>query len=85
MPAKRFAKMTVQGNRTRMEEAYDALFKWFAEGAYVRDTRDGSFGFEMNRLHPLNPFDIPADEIDDFDFDIFAPILTEQRGPIQRM
>lgn len=76
IPAKRFAKMTVQGDRTRMEAAYDALFRWFAEGTYARDTREGSFGFEMNRLNPMNPFDIPADEIDSFDFDIFAPILS---------
>lgn len=79
IPAKRFAKMTVQGDRTQMEAAYDSLSKWFADGTYARDTRKGSFGFEMNRLSPVNPFDVPADEITDFDFDIFAPILSESK------
>ncbi|WMT43326.1 GyrI-like domain-containing protein [Paenibacillus sp. D2_2] len=72
--AKRFAKLTVQGDRSQMEAAYAYLFKWFGEGPYERDTREGAFGFEMNRLLPVNPFHIPAEEIDSFDFDIYAPI-----------
>ncbi|WP_433620160.1 GyrI-like domain-containing protein [Paenibacillus cellulositrophicus] len=79
IPAKRYAKLTVRGNRTHMEEAYGALFGWFEQGPYERDVRDGSFGYEMNRLQPVNPFEIPADDIDYFDYDIYAPIKDETR------
>lgn len=75
LPARRYAKLTVQGDRAHMEEAYSHLFDWFEQGPFVRDTQEGSYGFETNRLHPVNPFDIPADEINAFDYDIYAPIM----------
>jgi len=74
IPAKRYAKLTVSGDRSRMNEAYGYLFEWFRNGPYERDISEGSLGFEMNRLHPVNPFEIPADEINEFDYDIYAPI-----------
>lgn len=77
LPAKRFAKLTVRGDRKQMEETYGHLFGWFEQGPFQRDMEEGSFGYEMNRLHPINPFEIPADEIDFFDYDIFAPIMDE--------
>jgi hypothetical protein len=55
------------------------LFGWFEQGPYERDVRDGSFGYEMNRLQPVNPFEIPADDIDYFDDDIYAPIKDETK------
>ncbi|MCA0756847.1 effector binding domain-containing protein [Paenibacillus sp. N4] len=77
IPAKRFAKVTVRGDRSRMDETYGNLFDWFSNGPYERDVSEGSYGYEMNRLRPVNPFDIPADEIDYFDFDIYAPIKED--------
>ncbi|WP_435925589.1 effector binding domain-containing protein [Paenibacillus sp. DYY-L-2] len=74
IPAKKFAKLTVRGERKHMEDAYGYLFGWFEQGPFQRDVGHGSFGFEMNRLAPVNPFEIPADKIDFFDYDIFAPL-----------
>ncbi|MBB6671055.1 GyrI-like domain-containing protein [Cohnella nanjingensis] len=74
IPARKYAKVTVVGNRQRMDETYGSLFEWFDRGEYERDVSEGSLGFEENRLHPVNPFDIPADEIAFFDYDIYAPI-----------
>ncbi|MBW5448320.1 hypothetical protein GE107_19950 [Cohnella sp. CFH 77786] len=74
IPAKKFAKVTVKGDRARMNETYHFLGEWFRNGPYERDVSEGSLGYEINRLHPVNPFDIPADTIDYFEFDIYAPI-----------
>lgn len=80
IPAKKFAKITVKGNRTRMDETYSFLFEWFRTGTYERDISEASFGYEMNRLYPVNPFEISADEIDFFDYDIYAPIRSIEQS-----
>jgi predicted transcriptional regulator YdeE len=64
VPAKRFAKLTVRGDCRRMDETCGYLFKWFRNGPYEKDVSEGFLGYEMNRLHPVNPFEIHADEID---------------------
>lgn len=74
IPAKRFAKLTVRGDRSHMEESYRFLFDWFGKGPYERDVREGSYGYEANRLYPVNPFEISADAINSFDYDIYVPI-----------
>ncbi|UVI27540.1 GyrI-like domain-containing protein [Paenibacillus spongiae] len=76
IPARKFARTTVRGDRTRMDHTYDALWKWFDTEGYKRDMTESSYGYELNRLSPVNPFHIPADKINDFDFDIYAPILS---------
>ncbi|MCD9023620.1 effector binding domain-containing protein [Cohnella silvisoli] len=78
IPARRFARITVKGNRERMNETYAYLGEWFGTEGYERDMNEGSYGYEANRLMPINPFDIPANEIDEFDFDIYAPIKESQ-------
>ncbi|WP_123041876.1 GyrI-like domain-containing protein [Cohnella candidum] len=74
LPARTYARIRVRGDKQRMWETYEELSAWFRSGPYERDTEEGSLGFESNPLHPVNPFDIPADEINDFHFDIYAPI-----------
>ncbi|MEF3311378.1 GyrI-like domain-containing protein [Paenibacillus sp. GYB004] len=76
IPAKPYAKTTVRGDRSQMDQTYDSLWKWFKNGDFERDMTEGSYGYEMNRLTPVNPFHIPADVIDYFDFDIYAPIKS---------
>ncbi|MFX3633162.1 MAG: GyrI-like domain-containing protein [Candidatus Pristimantibacillus sp.] len=78
IPAKKFVQVRVKGDRSCMEKTYSDLFEWFRTGPYERDMSEGSYGYERNGLHPINPFEIPADEIDYFDFDIFAPIKEVQ-------
>lgn len=75
IPAKRFARLRVKGDRKQMEQCYGYLFEWFDKSPHRRDVREGSLGFEKNALHPVNPFDIPADEINEFDFYIHAPLI----------
>ncbi|WP_409340836.1 GyrI-like domain-containing protein [Paenibacillus sp. MBLB4367] len=74
LPAKKYAKITVRGDRGEMDAVYRHLDEWFKNGEHERDMAEGSYSFEANRLHPVNPFLIPADVIDFFDFDIYAPI-----------
>lgn len=74
IPGRKFAKITVKGNRERLDETYAFLTDWFRTEGYERDMNEGSYGYEANRLKPINPFLVPADEIDEFDFDIYAPI-----------
>lgn len=74
LPGRRYASIRVQGDREQMHKTYQYLNEWFQDSGYERDMTHGSFGFEANRLNPVNPFDIPADQIDFFDFEIYAPI-----------
>ncbi|TJY42728.1 hypothetical protein E5161_07755 [Cohnella pontilimi] len=74
IPPRKFAKIAVKGDRDRMWETYSFLSEWFRTGPYERDMSEGSLGYEMNPLQPVNPFEIPADKIDFFEYDIYAPI-----------
>ncbi|WP_274362247.1 GyrI-like domain-containing protein [Paenibacillus thermotolerans] len=76
LPARTYATIRVYGDREQMDKTYSDLNDWFKESSYQRDYRLGSYSFEANRLNPTNPFDIPADEINHFDFEIYAPIVT---------
>ncbi|MFD0712815.1 GyrI-like domain-containing protein [Paenibacillus sp. GCM10027626] len=77
IPAKKFARATVRGDRDQMNRIYDQLWKWFEHSGYKRDINKGSYGYELNRLAPVNPFHVPADTIQYFDFDIYAPIQPD--------
>lgn len=79
IPARRFACITVKGDRAHMEETYAYLWEWFKSEGYKRDLNEGSYGYEANRLKPVNPFHIPANEIDWFDYDIYAPIKENEK------
>lgn len=76
IPARRYAKTTMRGDEAEMHRTYDAVWKWFEREGLERDVTEGSFGFEANRLSPVNPFHIPAEEIKFFDYDIYAPIKS---------
>jgi len=74
LPARTYACVTVKGDRKTMYATYDDLNQWIRDNGYERDTSEGSYSIEANPLTPVNPFDIPADVIEQFDFVIYAPI-----------
>ncbi len=74
IPARQFARTRVIGDAAMMRQTYDGLAEWFRSGPYERDVDEGVLGFERNALTPVNPFHIPANVIDTFDFEIYAPI-----------
>ncbi|MCQ6560008.1 effector binding domain-containing protein [Paenibacillus mendelii] len=76
IPSRTFARTTVCGDRGQMDRTYAAIWSWFDTAGYERDMSEGSYGYELNRLAPVNPFHIPADEINHFDFDVYAPIIA---------
>lgn len=77
IPSRKYAKTTVRGDRAQMDRTYDSLWKWFEREGYERDMTEGSYGYETNRLSPVNPFHVPAEVINHFDFDIYAPIKLQ--------
>jgi predicted transcriptional regulator YdeE len=84
IPGRKYARITVIGNRERLDATYAYLTEWFRTEGYERDMNEGSYGFEANRLKPNNPFLAPADEIDEFDFDIYAPIKESAKVDSKR-
>ncbi|QHT59731.1 hypothetical protein GXP70_07045 [Paenibacillus lycopersici] len=78
IPARTYAKLTVRGDIGGLDEAYGHLSRWFEREGIERDVSEGSFGFEANRLKPVNPFDIPRSELSFVDYDIYAPIAPGQ-------
>lgn len=73
-PERKYASIKVIGDRQQMDKAYRYLDEWFKESTYERDCSQGVYSLEANKLKPVNPFDIPADEIKYFDFEVYAPI-----------
>lgn len=74
IPARYYAKATVRGDRIHMERVHVALHAWLERQGYERDDSEGAYRFEANRLEPINPFALDADQIKLFDYDIYTPI-----------
>lgn len=74
IPERKYAAIKVTGDREQMWRTYRFLDEWFKESGYERDYSMGSYSLEANELTPVNPFDIPADQINDFNYTIYAPI-----------
>jgi predicted transcriptional regulator YdeE len=74
IPARTYAAVPVRGDREQMMRAYSFIEEWINREGLVKDTDEGVYGLEPNRIVPDNPFDIPADTIDRFDFDIMVAI-----------
>lgn len=76
MPARTYATVVCRGDRDHMNRAYGYIQEWMRAEGHEADDAEGVFGMEPNRLSPVNPFDIPADEIERFDFDIMIAIKS---------
>ncbi|MDQ0494567.1 MULTISPECIES: GyrI-like domain-containing protein [Paenibacillus] len=77
IPEQVYAVTRFQGDRERLSTIYDDLFAWLDRNGYERNTVEGAYWMEMNRLKPVNPFDIPFEEIQRFDYDIAIAIMPK--------
>ncbi|WP_348621320.1 GyrI-like domain-containing protein [Paenibacillus polymyxa] len=77
IPEGEYAVTRFQGDRERLNTIYDDLFTWMERNGYERNTTEGAYWIESNRLKPVNPFDIPSAEIQQFDYDIAIAILQK--------
>ncbi|WP_342416468.1 GyrI-like domain-containing protein [Paenibacillus sp. FSL R10-2782] len=75
VPEREYAVTRFQGDRERLNTIYDDLFDWLDHNGYERNTAEGVYWIESNRLKPVNPFDIPSEEIQNFDYDIAIAIV----------
>lgn len=57
-----------------MDRIYNYLSQWIRKEGHQIDYRPDAFTLELNRLSAFDPFNIPDDEIQDFDFDLLYPI-----------
>lgn len=71
---RKYAAAVCQGNREHMYGVYGELRSWVEGEGLALDTSEGAWTVEANRLAPVNPFDIPPDEIESFDFDILYAV-----------
>jgi predicted transcriptional regulator YdeE len=74
IPGRRYAAAACTGDSQHMFNLYGELRDWAGSNGYVLDTDEGAWTVEANRLQPVNPFEIPADQINAFDFDILYAI-----------
>lgn len=74
IPARRYAAVPSVGDREQMNKAYQYIYQWVEKEGLQIDAREDVFTVEPNRLIPVNPFEIPADEIDRFDFQIMLAL-----------
>lgn len=77
VPEGEYAVTRFQGDRERLNTIYDDLFAWLDRNGYERNTTEGVYWIESNRLKPVNPFDIPSAEIQKFDYDIAIAIVQK--------
>ncbi|MBD0382285.1 GyrI-like domain-containing protein [Paenibacillus sedimenti] len=77
IPVRTYATIRVQGDREHMWSTYRQLDEWIANSAEYRLADDqGSLGFEVNDLQ-VNPFDIPWDTINEFNYEIHKAIVKK--------
>lgn len=74
VPTKLYATIKVHGDKKHMEESYAFLNEWIKANGYEKDISKGSYSVEANPLKPVNPFDIPADEVKEYEYTIYAPV-----------
>ncbi|MGD6903378.1 GyrI-like domain-containing protein [Bacillus infantis] len=75
IPKRKYAKIDCCCfSRAEMDRRYHYLSGWIKEEGYQIDHDADAFSLEPNRLDAFNPFDVPAHEIQAFDFDILYPI-----------
>ncbi|MGI2295989.1 effector binding domain-containing protein [Paenibacillus sp. GXUN7292] len=74
VPARTYVSVPARGDRDQIMRAYAFIEEWIGREGYIKVTEEGVYGMEPNRLTPENPFDIPADRINRFDFDIMIAI-----------
>ncbi|MFD1738878.1 effector binding domain-containing protein [Bacillus salitolerans] len=72
IPKRLYAKLECRCfSKEQLDDRYTYLNNWIKQEGYQIDE---GFTIEPNRLTSFNPFDIPADEITAFDFDLLYPI-----------
>ncbi|GAA0343701.1 hypothetical protein GCM10008967_37690 [Bacillus carboniphilus] len=75
IPKRKYAKMDCCCfSRAEMDRRYHYLSEWMKEKGYQIDNGPNAFSLEPNRLDTFNSFEVPAHEIQAFDFDILYPI-----------
>ncbi|MFE7064255.1 GyrI-like domain-containing protein [Sutcliffiella sp. NPDC057660] len=75
IPKRKYAKIDCCCfSRAEMDRRYNYLSEWIKEEGYHIDNGTDAFSLEPNRLDSFNPFEVPAHEIQAFDFDILYPI-----------
>ncbi|MFS0673719.1 GyrI-like domain-containing protein [Ornithinibacillus sp. 179-J 7C1 HS] len=75
IPKRKYAKIDCRCfSRTEMDRRYRYLKEWIIQEGYQIDNGTNAFSLEPNRLDTFNPFSVPANEIQAFDFDILYPI-----------
>lgn len=75
IPKRKYAKIDCCCfSRAEMDRRYAYLSEWIKENGYQIDNGTEAFSLEPNRLDSFNPFEVPAHEIQAFDFDILYPI-----------
>ncbi|MFC9774102.1 hypothetical protein [Paenibacillus chitinolyticus] len=80
VPERTYAVATCRGSPEKMMNLYVRLEEWIGGSGYEADNEEGVYSFEVNPLKPVNPFDIPANVIDAFHFDIYRAVrLRHQR------
>ncbi|GAA0374585.1 GyrI-like domain-containing protein [Bacillus horti] len=77
LPTRKYAKTSCQcKGREKMGERYQFLGKWIEQEGHQVDYNLGAFTLEPNYLNSINTFEIPADEVHEYDFDILYPIIS---------
>lgn len=74
IPEREYVTAKVRGGEDTMMDTYSAIHEWISDNDYEIDPTQGVYGFEVNSLKPVNPFDIPHDRISYFDYDVYNAV-----------
>jgi hypothetical protein len=74
IPSRRYVAAPCVGGKEEMYRMYGELREWTVSQGFAIDNSEGAWTVEANRLKPVNPFEIPAENIEAFDFDILYAI-----------
>lgn len=74
IPSRRYVAAPCVGGKEEMYRMYGELREWAIHQGCTIDNSEGAWTVEANRLKPVNPFEMPAETIEAFDFDILYAI-----------
>lgn len=74
IPSRRYVAAPCVDGKQERYQMYGELREWALRQGCIIDNSEGAWTVEANRLKPANPFEIPAENIEVFDFDILYAI-----------
>ncbi|GLI08235.1 hypothetical protein YDYSG_42650 [Paenibacillus tyrfis] len=77
VPEREYVTTHFRGGWKELNTVYFDLINWIKENGYELDQSDDVYWIETYPLNPVNPFEIPHDQIETFDYEISMAVVKK--------